>query len=74
MFGKKEKGEPRFIVKEQQELGHLTMTTLHVLLDTRTGVNYLLATGSAGSQITPLLDENGDVVVDKSIPSPLTTE
>ena len=68
MFGKKEKGEQRFIVKEAQRL--LPFGTAQVLLDTETGVNYLFLEGTTASGLTPLLDENGDIVIDKSIPSP----
>ncbi|XXL51474.1 DUF6440 family protein [Mammaliicoccus lentus] len=35
-----------------------------MLVDSETGVNYLQF-ASAGSSITPLLDENGKVIVDK---------
>ena len=58
MAAKKEK---RFIIKEQQDLGFGAM---YVLTDTKTGVNYLATVGVAVSGITPLLDSNGDVVID----------
>ena len=60
MFEKKEK---RFKVKEEQSLG---MGALQIVVDTVTGVNYLLSAAMNGvSGITPLLDENGNVVIDR---------
>ena len=60
MFEKKEK---RFKVKEEQSLG---MGALEIVVDSVTGVNYLLSAGMNGtSGITPLLDENGNVVIDR---------
>ena len=56
------KKEKRFVIKEEQSL---TWGSVQVLLDTRTGVNYLVTMGMGGvSGITPLLDSNGKVVVD----------
>ena len=55
------KKEKRFVVKEQQDLGFGAM---YVLVDTKTGVNYLATVGLAVSGITPLLDADGNVVVD----------
>ena len=60
MAAKKEK---RLIIKEQQDLGFGAM---YVLTDTKTGVNYLATVGVAVSGITPLLDSNGDVVIDST--------
>ncbi len=59
MFERKEK---RFELKESQGFG---MGALQIIVDTVTGVNYLLTVGTAVSGITPLLDENGNVVIDK---------
>ncbi len=66
MFGK-EKKDQRFAVKESHSVGPYS---LWVLCDTATGVNYLAAGGNglSLSSITPLLDENGTVVIDKTIP------
>jgi len=60
MFKKEEK---RFQTKEtlQNTLGG----AFEVVVDTVTGVNYLMTVGSAMHGITPLLDENGNVVIDK---------
>lgn len=62
MFEKKEK---RFKVKEEQGLG---MGAVQIVVDTATGVNYLHTIGAAASGITPLLDENGNVVIDRQLP------
>ena len=61
MFKKQEK---RFQTKEtlQNTLGG----AFEVVVDTVTGVNYLMIVGSAMYGITPLLDENGNVVPDAS--------
>lgn len=60
MFGTKK--EKRFIVKEEQAL---SMSAIQIIVDTVTGVNYLLTLGGGISGITPLLDANGNVVIDK---------
>ena len=36
-----------------------------MVVDKKTGVNYLITVGSELHGITPLLDENGNVVIDK---------
>lgn len=59
MFEKKVK---RFQVKEEQTLG---LGAIQIVVDTVTGVNYLFSIGIGVSGITPLLDENGNVVIDK---------
>ncbi len=58
---KREKKEKRFIVKEGHGIG---LGAVEILVDTKTGVNYLVAQSPYGG-ITPLLDENGNVVIDK---------
>ncbi len=62
MIGR-EKKEKRFQLKEEQSFG---MGAIQIVVDTATGVNYILTVGSAVSGITPLLDENGSVVIDKA--------
>ena len=57
MFNK-EKKPKRFISKESQSFG---LGAAEVVVDTMTGVNYLLMHSPDG--ITPLLDENGKVIV-----------
>lgn len=61
MFGK-DKKEKRFIIKEEQSLG---FGALYIVVDTHTRVNYLMTVGSGQNGVTPLLDSNGKVVVDK---------
>ena len=60
MFNNKK--EKRFIVKEVQGI---QLGAIQIVVDTVTDVNYLMTVGSAPSGITPLLDENGNVVIDK---------
>ncbi|AMN35303.1 TPA: DUF6440 family protein [Clostridium perfringens] len=59
MFSKKEK---RF---ENKFIENLGFGTIIVLVDKKTGVNYLLAQGPDGCGLTPLLDSKGNVVVEK---------
>ncbi len=67
MFGKDKdtpKKQERFVVKETHTIG---LCGLFVICDTVTGVHYL-AVGRdvlTISSITPLLDENGNVVIEK---------
>ncbi|MEW8957093.1 DUF6440 family protein [Clostridium sp.] len=58
----REKKETRFEVKLKENIGE---TYILILVDKETGVNYLNTFGGATSGLTPLLDENGKVVVDK---------
>ena len=70
MFNKdkqKEKKQERFIVKETHTIG---LSGLSIVCDTVTGVHYL-ATADDGfnfSSITPLLDSDGNVVIEKNVP------
>ncbi|HIS66288.1 MAG TPA: hypothetical protein IAC18_01870 [Candidatus Scatomorpha merdipullorum] len=57
------KKEKRFVVKEEQSF---YLGALMVVVDTATGVNYLVTYGSGASGITPLLDANGNVVIDSA--------
>lgn len=52
----------RFQVKLTEQLPELGQVM--VLVDTATGVNYIQTWVGTGGGITPLLDSNGDVVVD----------
>lgn len=56
----KDKDEKRFIKVFRE--GSLT-ESIEVLLDTETGVNYICFAASYGLGLTPLLDEEGKVVV-----------
>ncbi len=60
MFGNKK--EKRFIIKDEQGV---QLGAIQIVVDTVTGVNYLMTVGSGPSGITPLLDENGNVLIDK---------
>ena len=57
------KKEKRFVIKEEQSF---YLGALLVAVDTATGVNYLVTYGSGASGITPLLDANGNVVIDSA--------
>ena len=57
------KKEKRFIVKEEQSF---YFGAILVVVDTATGVNYLVTYGSGANGITPLLDANGNVVIDSA--------
>ena len=59
MFSKKEK---RF---ENKFIENLDFGTIIVLVDKKTGVNYLLAQGLNCCSLTPLLDSKGNLVVEK---------
>lgn len=61
MFGK-EKKEKRFVIKEEQSLG---FGAVYIVVDTLTGVNYLTNGGTGPNGMTPLLDSDGKVVVDR---------
>ena len=66
MFGWEKKPQ-RFVMKENHTVG---VYGLSVICDMVTGVNYLAAGGDGLSLscITPLLDENGNVVIDRNMP------
>ena len=69
MFGKDKdirKKQERVVVKETHAAG-VGLCSLFVICDTETGVHYLAAGGDALtiSSITPLLDGNGKVVIEK---------
>ena len=54
----------RFVIKEEQSL---SWGSVQIVVDTATGVNYLITMSMSGvSGITPLLDANGNVVVDST--------
>lgn len=59
MFDKKEK---RFKLKSDEGFG---MGAIQIVVDNLTGVNYIIIVGTTPLGITPLLDENGKVVIDK---------
>lgn len=51
----------RFEVKETQGV----LNTGKIIVDTQTGVNYLFWQEGYAGGLTPLLDRNGNVVVDR---------
>ena len=59
MFEKKPK---RFAVKYKESQ---FVSTIEIVVDRETGVNYLMITQGEGFSITPLLDANGQVIRDK---------
>ncbi len=61
MFGKGKK-EKRFVVKEDQ---CIAFGTIYIVVNTHTGVNYLMTTGNGLNGITPLLDSYGKVIIDR---------
>lgn len=63
LFKKKTAGPIRFQVKLTEPLPELGQIT--ILVDTVTGVNYIQTWVGTGGGITPLLDANGDVVVEE---------
>ena len=58
-----EKEEKRFELKVEQRFG-MDGSVVRVIVDKVTGVNYLFGAGSFEG-VTPLLDENGKVLIDK---------
>lgn len=63
MFGK-EKKEKRFVIKEEQNLG---FGAVCIIVDTVTGVNYLTTGGTGLNALTPLLDSDGNIVIDNNL-------
>lgn len=60
---KREKKEKRFLTKDSQ----LIAGGVEIIVDTYTGVNYLIGWGTTYAGLTPLLDEDGKVVIDKLV-------
>lgn len=63
MFEKKKKKTKRFVVREEQMLG---MGGVQIIVDTVTGVNYMNTVGGSASGLTPLLDSNGNVIIENT--------
>lgn len=53
------KSEERFVKVYTQGV----MSTVEILVDKETGVNYLFRAGGYAGGLTPLLDSNGNVVI-----------
>lgn len=63
MFGKSsESKESRFESEQVKSDGAILC---HVITDKETGVQYLYAWGGTAGGVTPLLDENGQVIIKK---------
>lgn len=58
---KKDDRKKRFTVKEEQSYG---LGYISVVVDSETGVNYMLVGSGSSINITPLLDKNGKIIVD----------
>ena len=52
--------EKRFAVTSEQTIN---FAGISVIQDVQTGVNYILAQGSTGLAITPLVDKDGKILV-----------
>lgn len=63
MFGSKKNKDSRFYIKSDEKI--LTLGRITVFVDRETGVNYIHSWVGTGSGLTPLLDKNGKVIVDK---------
>ncbi|KAB2335570.1 DUF6440 family protein [Bacillus mesophilum] len=61
MFRDKNKEEKRF---DEKLVQNYQLGLIYILVDRKTGVNYLHVWNNQGSGLTPLLDENGKVIVD----------
>ena len=59
MFGK-EKKPRRFRIVTEECVG---LGAARIIVDTMTGVNYLNVFGEGNSGLTPLIDENGKIVI-----------
>ena len=59
MFEKKPR---RFVFKYTESHN---FSSIQIMVDRQTGVNYLLINQGNGVSVTPLLDENGQIVRDK---------
>ncbi len=51
----------RFKIKHKESLAGFNV---YIVVDLETGVNYIMSIGMSSS-MTPLLDENGNVIIDK---------
>ncbi|KAA0956352.1 DUF6440 family protein [Planococcus kocurii] len=63
MFGNKKEEGQRFYIKSSEDVPMLGRIV--ILVYRYTGVNYLQSWMGAGSGITPLLDKNGQFIVDE---------
>lgn len=61
MFGNKNKEKKR--KRFEQAYRQAGLECFNVIVDTETGVNYLVYLNGSGSSITPLLDSHGKPIV-----------
>ncbi len=68
LFDKKEKEPDRFIRKNSQNISFgLSYADISVIVDTKTGMNYLMTCSAEGGvNVVPLLGADGKPVVDDS--------
>lgn len=52
----------RFVTKSKEHIGG---GILRVVVDKETGVNYLMVSGFGPNGLTPLLDKDGKIIIDK---------
>ncbi len=65
-FDKPEPKPERFVKKcSQMYTGSFYQTDISVVVDSVTGVNYILCTDSGASNMTPLIGADGKIVVDE---------
>ncbi len=64
MFGNKKKEHQRFYIKSYESVPSLGKVV--ILVDRHTGVNYLQTFVGTSGGITPLIDKNGHVIVEKT--------
>ena len=67
----KRNSEKRFTIKDTMGI---SLGSLTIIVDNQTGVNYLMTIGSAPNGITPLLDAEGNVTIDKINHGSIETE
>lgn len=56
--------EKRFKVINKENINGVKIS---IIVDNKTGVNYLMLNGLSAGGITPLLNSNGDIIIDKKI-------
>ncbi len=66
------KKDKRFVRIYKQ--GHCLGNGVDIIVDKNSGVHYVYAFGEYGGGLTPLLDENGNIVIDKNVLESLAQE
>ena len=65
MFGKEKKQDDRFYVKERCGSSLSDPGVFQVIVDKKTGVNYLWVKSGYAGGLTPLLDADGKPIVER---------